>query len=70
MILTKDQCPTTPSELQAMSGNTYWEPIGSLQYVVFAAQLDISVTISKLAQLLVNPAQVHLHGAVPWRTKR
>jgi len=53
-----------------MSGNTYWEPIGSLQYVVFAAQLDISVTISKLAQLLVNPAQVHLHGAVPWRTKR
>jgi len=30
VILTKDQRPTTPAELQDMSGNTYWEPIGSL----------------------------------------
>ena len=30
VISTKDQCPTRPAELQDMSGNTYWEPVGSL----------------------------------------
>jgi len=63
-ILTKDQCPTTPAEWQDISGNTYWEAIGSLQYVVVAARLDISVAISKLAQFLVNPAQAHLDVAL------
>ena len=35
-ILTKDRCPTTPAELQGMSGNRYQERIGSLQYVALA----------------------------------
>ena len=47
-----------------MSGNIYRELIGSLQYVALATRPDISFTISKLAQLLVNPGRVHLEAAL------
>jgi len=49
-ILTKEQCPTTPAELQGMNSNRYRELIGSLQYVALATRPDISFAISKLAQ--------------------
>ena len=63
-ILTREQCPTTPAELQGMTGNRYRELIGSLQYVALATRPDISFAISKLAQFLVNPAQIHLDAAL------
>jgi len=64
MILTKEQCPTTPAEPQGMSVNRYRELIGSLQYVTLTTRPDISFPISKLAQFLVNPAQIHLDAAL------
>ena len=63
-ILTKGRCPTTPAELQGMSGNRYRELIGSLQYVALATRPDISFAISKPAQFLVNPAHIHLDVAI------
>ena len=63
-ILTKDQCPTTPAELQGMSVQRHRELIGSLQYVELAIRPDISLAISKLAQILVNPTQIYLDAAL------
>jgi len=54
----------TPAELQGMPVNRYRELIGSLQYITLATQPDISFPISKLAQFLVNPAQIHLGAAL------
>jgi len=48
-MVTKDQCPTTPTELQGMSDNRYRELIGSLQFVALTTRPDISFAISKLA---------------------
>ena len=64
VILTKEQCPMTPAEPQGMSVNRYRELIGSLQYIALTTQPDISFPISKLAQFLVNPAQIHLDTAL------
>jgi len=47
-----------------MSGNRYRERTGSLQYVALTTRPDIRFGISKLAQFLVNLAQVHLDAAL------
>ena len=64
VMLTKGQYPTTPAELQDMSGNRYRQLIGSLLFVALAIRPDISFAISKLAQFLVNPARIHLDAAL------
>jgi len=63
-ILTKDQCPTTPAELQDMFGNRYRDLTVSQQYVSPATRPDISFAIGELARFLVNPAQIHLDAAL------
>ena len=62
-ILTKDQCPTTPEELQEVANNNYCELVGSLQYAALATQPDISFAISELAQFLTNPGCTHIEAA-------
>ena len=54
-ILTKDQCPTTPDEINDMAGSRYREFIGSLQYASLATRPDITYAVNKLAQFLANP---------------
>src|SRR5258708_1177722 len=63
-ILTKDQCPKTPEEVEDMHNNVYQELIGSLQYVSLATCPDITYAINKLSQFLVNPSHAHLDAAM------
>lgn len=63
-ILTKDQCPMSSEELQAMAGNQFHKLIGSLQYAALATCPDISFAVSKLAQFLTNPRHVHMDTAL------
>ena len=62
-LLTKDQCPATPEELQEVANNNYRELVGSLQYATLTMQPDISFAISKLAQFLMNPGRTHIEAA-------
>ena len=63
-ILTKDQCPTTPDEINDMAGSRYRELISSLQYASLATRPDITYAVNKLAQFLANPGRVHLDAAL------
>jgi hypothetical protein len=63
-ILTKDQCPTTPDEINDMVGSRYRELIGSFQYTSLATRPDITYAVNKLAQFLANPGRVHLDAAL------
>ena len=56
-ILTKDQCPTTPDEINDIAGSRYRELIGSLQYALLATCPDITYALNKLAQFLANPGR-------------
>ena len=64
MILTKDQCPKTPAEVQDMAGSWYRELIGSLQYASLTTHLDITYAVNKLSQFLANPGHAHLSAAL------
>jgi hypothetical protein len=55
--LTKNQCPTTPDEINAMVGSRYRELIGSLQYASLATRPDITYAVNKLVQFLANTRQ-------------
>ena len=59
-ILMKDQCPTTPDEINDIASSRYRELIGSLQYASLATCPDITYAVNKLAQFLANPGRVHL----------
>ena len=63
-ILTKDQCPKMPEEVDDMHNNVYRELIGSLQYVSLATRPDITFAVNKLSQFLVNPGRAHLDAAM------
>ena len=47
-----------------MAGNRYRELIGSLQYLSLATRPDITYTINKLSQFLVNPSRAHFNAAL------
>jgi len=63
-ILTKDQCPSTPDEINDMAGNRYRELIGSLHYASLATRPDITYAVNKLSQFLANPGRAHLDAAL------
>jgi hypothetical protein len=63
-ILTKEQCPRMPEEIQDILGNNYREPIGSPQYLAIATRPDVTFAVSKLAQFFANPGGVHFEAAI------
>jgi len=63
-VLTKDQCPKTPDEVNDMAGSRYRELIGSLQYASLATRPDITFAVNKLSQFLANPGRAHLNAAL------
>jgi len=63
-ILTKDQWPKTPDEVNDMADSKYRELIGSIQYASLATRPDIIYTVNKLAQFLANPGRAHLDAAL------
>ena len=56
---TKDNCPKTEEEKQAMSKVPYRSAIGALMYLAVCTRPDIAPTVHKLAKHVVNPGPAH-----------
>jgi hypothetical protein len=57
--LSKEQCPTTPSEKTEMSLIPYSEVVGGLLFLSSKTKLEISHSVNKLAKYNSNPGPAH-----------
>ena len=62
---SKDQCPQTLEETIKINKIPYQEAIGSLNYCAIATRLDITFSVSLLAQFMDNLGKTHWE-AVKW----
>ena len=58
-ILSVNDCPKVPQEVEDMKHIPYKEAIGSLMYAAAGSRPDIAYAISFLARLMQNPGNVH-----------
>ena len=58
-LLSKTQCPESPSEVARMRRVPYKEAIGALMYAALGTRPDIAFAVSTLAQFAHNPGQPH-----------
>ena len=56
---SKNQCPTTPTQIARMCGVPYTEGIGSVLWPLMISHLKSAFIISTLAQFVQNPGKVH-----------
>jgi hypothetical protein len=63
VVLSKDQCPSTEEEIRAMSKVPYRELIGSLLFAACTIVPEITAAVSRLAEYMHNPGQLHWHEA-------
>ena len=63
-VLTKDQCPKTPDEINDIADSRYRGLIGSLQYASLATRPDTTFAVNKLSQFLANLGRVYLDAAL------
>lgn len=59
VILSKDQCPTTPPEIASMRDKPYREALGALMYISVASRPDITYAVAQLAKFGENPGPTH-----------
>lgn len=57
--LSKDQCPATPAELEAMKGIPYRRAVGLLSYLSNITRPDIRHAVHSVAQFAQNPGPAH-----------
>ena len=57
--LSKQDCPSNPTEEAHMRKVPYREAIGSLMYAAVATRPDIAFAVSTLSQFLENPGEAH-----------
>lgn len=58
-ILSVNDCPKVPQEVENMKRIPYKEAISSLMYTAIRSRADIAYTISFLAHFMQNPRNVH-----------
>jgi hypothetical protein len=63
VVLSKDQCPSTEEEVKEMSNIPYRELIGSLLFASCTIVPEITAAVSRLAEYMHNPGQMHWHEA-------
>ena len=56
---SKEQCPSTPTQVAKMQGIPYAEGIGSILWPVMISRPDCAFVVSMLAQFVQNPAKIH-----------
>jgi hypothetical protein len=61
--LSKDQCPSTPQQIDDMKNVPYREAIGSLMYAAIGTRPDITFAVTALSQYLQNPGRPHWEQA-------
>lgn len=64
ILYTKNDCPTSPTDIQSMSEKPYRAIVGSLMYASVATRPDISYSVQTLSQFCQNPGMSHWNGAV------
>ena len=61
--LSKDQCPSTPQQIDDMQKVPYREAIGSLMYAAIGTRPDITYAVTALSQYLQDPGRAHWEQA-------
>ena len=61
--LLRDQCPSTPQQIEDMQKVPYREAIGSLMYAAIGTRPDITYAVTTLSQYLQNPGRPHWEQA-------
>ena len=56
---TKEDCPVTDEDKQAMSEVPYRSAIGALMYLSVCTRPDIARAVNRLAKFVINPGQAH-----------
>jgi len=57
--LSKDQCPKTPAEVEAMRSIPYAHAVGSLMYLAISTRPDIAYSVGVLSRFSANPGLQH-----------
>lgn len=58
-VLSKDQCPSTAEDIQAMRRIPYQNAVGALNHAAVMTRPDIAFAVHKVAQFNANPGMVH-----------
>ncbi|XP_042027066.1 secreted RxLR effector protein 161-like [Salvia splendens] len=64
-VLSKDQCPQTKSDIDAMKRVPYANAIGYVMYLMVSTRPDIAYVVSCLSIYMSNPGSVHWE-ALKW----
>ncbi|KAL8476924.1 hypothetical protein ACS0TY_029285 [Phlomoides rotata] len=64
-VLSKDQCPKTDSEIDAMKNVPYSNAVGSVMYLMVSTRPDAAYAISCLSRYMLNPGKTHWE-AMKW----
>jgi len=62
--LSKQQCPTTAEEIEAMRKIPYRQAVGSLMYLVNCTRVDMAHDVQLVAQFAQNPGADHWRAVV------
>ena len=62
-LLSKDQSPSTPQQIDDMRKVPYREAIGSLMYAAIGTRPDITYAVTALSQYLQSPGRAHWEQA-------
>jgi hypothetical protein len=64
IVLSTNDCPSTPKEKADMTNTPYRKLVGSLQYVGQAKWADIVYAVSHLTKFMANPGRKHWDAAI------
>ena len=59
LILSIEDCPTTPDEADEMKNIPFREALGSLIWLQVATRPDLTFSVNKLARFSHNPGRAH-----------
>ncbi|RVW66263.1 Retrovirus-related Pol polyprotein from transposon TNT 1-94 [Vitis vinifera] len=76
IVLSKDQSPKTPEEIESMKAVPYASAVGSLMYAMLCTRPDICFAVGMVSRFQSNPGREHWtavkhiikSGAISWRS--
>jgi len=59
LVLSAEDCPSTPDEVDEMKNTLFYEALGSLMWLQVAIRPDLVYSVNKLAHFTHNPGKTH-----------
>ena len=59
LVLSAEDCPSIPDEVDEMKNMPFREALGSLMWLQVATRLDLVYSVNKLARFAHNPGKTH-----------